>query len=52
MAEVMKLKETKTQIDRTGYLLYDGAAEQFDADIRKQADQYRDDFKKLGIQPE
>lgn len=52
MAEVMKKKETKTQIDGTGYLLYDGSAEQFDADIRKQADQYANDFKKLGIQPE
>lgn len=52
MVQVMKSPETKKLIEATGYLVYEGSAEQFDTDIRKQADQYRDDFKKLGIQPE
>lgn len=52
MAEAMKSPDLKGLIEGTGNLLYRGTPEQFDADIRRQADQFRDDFKKLGIQPE
>ncbi len=52
MAEAMKSPDLKGLIEGTGNLLYRGTPQQFDADIRRQSDQYRDDFKKLGIQPE
>jgi tripartite-type tricarboxylate transporter receptor subunit TctC len=46
---VAKLRE---QGEKTGNLIYEGTAEQFDADVRKAAAQYAADFKKLGIDPE
>jgi tripartite-type tricarboxylate transporter receptor subunit TctC len=52
MAQAMKAPDIKGLVEGTGHLMYQGTPEQFDADIRKQAGQYRDDFKKLGIQPE
>jgi tripartite-type tricarboxylate transporter receptor subunit TctC len=52
MTEVMKAKDTKDLIEKTGSVVYLESREQFDAEIRKQTEQYTDDFKKLGIQPE
>jgi tripartite-type tricarboxylate transporter receptor subunit TctC len=52
MAEAMKAPDLKGLIGGTGNILYQGTPAQFDADIRRQADQYRDAFKKLGIEPE
>jgi tripartite-type tricarboxylate transporter receptor subunit TctC len=52
MTDVMTTKAMKELIEKTGYVIYAEPWQQFDADIRKQTDQYTADFKKLGIQPE
>jgi tripartite-type tricarboxylate transporter receptor subunit TctC len=52
MAQVINAKETKELIEKTGSVVYIDSREQFDSEIRKQTDQYTEDFKKLGIQPE
>lgn len=52
MTDVMKAKKTKELIEKTGSVIYIESREQFDSEIRKQTEQYTDDFKKLGIQPE
>lgn len=50
MAEAMKTKEIKAQIEKTGNLLYEGTPEQFDSEIRKTSDEYGAAFKRLGIE--
>lgn len=52
MTKAMNSKETKELIEKTGSVVYVESPEQFDAEIRKQTDQYTEDFKRLGIQPE
>lgn len=52
MTNVMRTREMKELIEKTGYLIYMEPWQQFDTDIRKQTDQYTEDFKRLGIQPE
>jgi tripartite-type tricarboxylate transporter receptor subunit TctC len=52
MAQVINAKDTKELIEKTGSVVYMDSRQQFDAEIRKQTEQYTDDFKKLGIQPE
>lgn len=52
MADAMKTKEIKAQIEKTGNLLYEGTPDQFDKEIRKTADEYGAAFKRLGIQAE
>jgi tripartite-type tricarboxylate transporter receptor subunit TctC len=51
MAEAMKSKDIKAQIEKTGNLLYKGTPEQFDREIRKTSDEYGVAFKRLGIEP-
>lgn len=52
MTDVMNSKEAKELIEKTGSVIYLESREQFDTEIRKQTEQYTDDFKRLGIQPE
>jgi tripartite-type tricarboxylate transporter receptor subunit TctC len=52
ITDVMKTKEMKELIEKTGYVLYMEPPEQFDTEIRKQTGQYGADFKKLGIEPQ
>lgn len=53
MADAMKLPEIKAGLDKAGQTLYTNVTpEQFQASIEKDGEMYRDDFKRLGIQPE
>ena len=52
MTAALNAKETKELIEKTGSVIYVEPREQFDTEIRKQTEQYTDDFKRLGIQPE
>lgn len=51
MADAMKSAVLRAPVEQTANLMYQGP-EQFDAAIRQQTTQFRDDFKKFGIRPE
>lgn len=52
MAEAMKLPEMKVGVEKVGQTLYTITPEEFQAAIEKDGEMYREDFKRLGIQPE
>jgi tripartite-type tricarboxylate transporter receptor subunit TctC len=52
LEDAKKVAKLKEQAEKTGNFIYEGTPEQFDADVRKAAVQYANDFKKLGIEPE
>jgi tripartite-type tricarboxylate transporter receptor subunit TctC len=52
MADAMKVPEITLQLTKLGQILYTDTPEKFQADIEKDGLMYRDDFKRLGVEPQ
>jgi tripartite-type tricarboxylate transporter receptor subunit TctC len=52
LADAKTSAKLREGAEKSGNLIYEGTPEQFDADVRKAAEQYIADFKRLGIEPE